>query len=113
MSWEVVYTEDARLDLGDIYDYIADEFMVPETAEEQTDRIMDAIDLLNELPLRYKEYDKEPWKSIGLRVMPIDKYLVFYLPIEKMKEVAIIRIMYQGRDAKTILEKTTVKNYID
>ena len=30
--------------------------------------------------------------------MPIDNYLVFYLPVESRKTVAVIRIMYSGRN---------------
>ena len=40
MSWDIVYTMQARKDLRDIYEYIALELLVPETASEQTRRIM-------------------------------------------------------------------------
>jgi toxin ParE1/3/4 len=35
------------------------------------------------MPFRYQLYEKEPWHSKGLRVLPIDNYLVFYMPVEK------------------------------
>jgi len=98
MTWTVDYTEDARRDLQSIYDYIADVLLVPETAAKQVDRIMDAADSLDHMPLQFRLYDHEPWRSKGLRVMPVDRYLVFYLPIEARNTVAIIRIMYGGRD---------------
>jgi toxin ParE1/3/4 len=34
----------------------------------------------------------------GLRVLPVDNYLVFYLPDESNNIVSVIRIMYGGRD---------------
>jgi toxin ParE1/3/4 len=39
---------------------------------------MDAIAKLNEMPLLYHLYEKEPWDSKGLRLLPIDNYLAFY-----------------------------------
>jgi toxin ParE1/3/4 len=98
MIWKVNYTEEAEQDLQSSFDYISDVLLEPVTAANQTNRIMDAADSLDHMPLRYRLYDKEPWRSRGLRVMPVDDYLVFYLPDETKKTVAIIRIMYGGRD---------------
>lgn len=36
MSWNIVYTLQARKDLRDIYEYIALELLVPQTAIGQT-----------------------------------------------------------------------------
>ena len=36
MSWEIVYTAQARQDLHDIYEYVALELLAPETATGQT-----------------------------------------------------------------------------
>jgi toxin ParE1/3/4 len=49
---------------------------------------------LNEMPLRYHLYEKEPWHSKGLRVLPIDNYLAFYLPVEAKMTVAVILLYY-------------------
>ena len=106
MIWKVNYTEDAAQDLQGIFDYISDVLLEPVTAVNQTDRIMDAADSLDHMPLRYRLYNKELWRSRGLRVMPVDNYLVFYLPDETKKTVAIIRIMYGGRDIDKHLNAT-------
>jgi toxin ParE1/3/4 len=102
-SWEVVYTEHAENDLRDIFEYIAFSLLEPEIAKKQTRRIIDAVAQLNRMPLRFQIYDKAPWNSKGLRVMPIDNYLVFYLPVESRKTIVVIRIMYGGRDIDTQL----------
>jgi toxin ParE1/3/4 len=39
MSYTVNYSEKARLDLQNIYEYIAYELLVPDTAARQTNRI--------------------------------------------------------------------------
>ena len=57
---------------------------------------MNAIEELDHMPFRYPEYPKEPWRTKGLRYMPIDHYLVFYFPYEAKSLVSIISIMYGG-----------------
>lgn len=34
----------------------------------------------------------------GLRVLPVDNYLVLYIPDNDKKVVTILRVMYAGRD---------------
>ena len=108
MSYKIVYTEESEQDLINVYRYIAMNLSVPETAKKQTDRIMNAIKGPDELPLRYKFYQNEPWHSKGLRVFPVDSYLVFYIVIEEEKTVAIVRIMYGGRNIELQLSNTKI-----
>lgn len=106
MSWDIVYTAQARQDLRDIYEYIALELLALETATEQTQRIMKKIHSLGEMPMRHQLYGEEPWHSRGIRFLPVDNYLIFYLPEESRNTVNIVRIMYSGRDAFRQLSKT-------
>lgn len=108
MSYKIIYTEEAEQDLVNIYRYIALELLVPETAKKQIDRIMQAVQGLDEFPLRHKLYQKEPWHSKGLRVLPVDNYLVFYTVIEEEKTVAVVRIMYGGRNIDLQLSDTKI-----
>lgn len=96
----------SRSDLRSIFEYIAFSLLEPETAKNQSRRIMDTVAKLNEMPLRYPLYQKEPWHSKGLRVLPVDNYLTFYLPVETKTTVAVIRIMYGGRDIEEQLRQT-------
>ena len=106
MSWKIVYTETAKHDLWELYRYIAEELLVPETAVRQSQRIMQEIRLLNEMPFRHRLYHDEPWHSQGLRFFPIDNFLVFYLPEKNSDTVTIVRIMYKGRDIHRQLTET-------
>lgn len=105
-TWKVSYTAQAETDLRGIFEYIAYSLLEPETAKNQARRIMDAVEKLNQMPLRHPLYEKEPWKNKGLRVLPVDNFLVFYLPVEVQKTVAIIRIMYGGRNIEEQLNRT-------
>ena len=109
MSWDIVYTAEARRDLRDIYEYIAYELLVPETAAGQTQRIMKEIRALDEMPMRFRLYKEEQWQSEGLRFFPVDNYLVFYLPDETRNTVSIVRIMYGGRDIRRQLSETEME----
>ncbi len=53
---------------------------------------------LDIMPERYRKYENEPWKSRGLRVLPVDNYVIFYIPDSNKKVVTILRVMYAGRD---------------
>ena len=39
-----------------------------------------------------------------MRVMPVDSYLVFYVPAHENSTVTVMRIMYGGRDIDRQLE---------
>ncbi|MGN0161096.1 MAG: type II toxin-antitoxin system RelE/ParE family toxin [Lachnospiraceae bacterium] len=98
MIFDVTYSAEARQDLRDIYEYIAYELLAPKVAAGQTERIMKAARSLEQMPMRHRLYKEEPWHSQGLRVLPVDNYLVFYLSDETGATISIIRIMYGGRD---------------
>lgn len=105
MIWEIRYTEEAKQDLKNIYEYISYELQVMDTAVKQTRRIMDGIRSLEEMPMRYRRYEEETWHGFGLRAMPIDNYIVFYLPIEADTIANIVRIMYDRRDVAKQLDE--------
>jgi toxin ParE1/3/4 len=107
-SWKVVYTEQAESDLQGIFDYIAFSLHEAETAKKQVRRILVAIAKLDQMPLRHPLYEKDPWHIKGLRVLPADNFLAFYLMVETQKTVAVIRIMYGGCDIEDQLRQTEV-----
>ena len=73
--------------------------MSPDAAVGQLDRLEEAIGKLDHMPGKHQRYEKEPWRSRGLRVFPVDNYLVFYIPDTELQIVTVIRVMYGGRDA--------------
>ena len=80
MIYEVEVSEQADSDLRGIFEYIAFELQSPENAIGQLDRLEEQILSLDAMPKRYRKYEKEPWKSRGLRVLPVDNYVVLYIP---------------------------------
>lgn len=82
--------------------------MVPDTATGQIQRIFKMVRELDEMPMRFNLYEDEPWKSKGLRFVPVDNYLIFYLPIDETNTVSIVRIIYAGRDMNKQLQETEI-----
>lgn len=107
MIYELIITEQADADLRGIYEYIAFELLTPENAARQLDRLEESIIRLEEFPQKFRFHDKEPWYSRGLRVMPVDNYVVFYIPDDDTKTVTVVRVMYNGRDVDTQLNQHT------
>lgn len=105
MTFEVELTEKADRDLRNIFLYIAFDLSAPENAERQINRLWDAILSLDELPERYRRYEDEPWHSRGMRVLPIDNFVILYIPYLEEKVVRIVAVMYGGRDIGEQLKK--------
>ena len=59
------------------------------------------------MPERFREYEKEPWNSRGLRIMPVDHYCVLYIPNNDNKVVTIIRVMDGGQEIDAEIKRDT------
>jgi len=110
MIYEVTVTRQAQMDMKEIYEYIAHILMEPEIAEKQYTRIETAVYSLDQMPERFRRYEKEPWRSHNLRVMPVDNYIVFYTVNNKNQLVTIIRIMYGRRNTEKELDDMVQQN---
>lgn len=110
MKFNVELTEQADKDLRSIYLYISVDLNSPENAIKQIKRLWDAILSLDELPQRYRRYEDEPWHSRGIRVLPVDNFVILYIPFVnipfvKEKIVRIATVMYSGRNIDEHLSK--------
>lgn len=98
MKFEVELSEKADRDLRNIFFYIAIDLCAPDAAEKQVNPLWDAMRSLDELPERYRRYEDEPWHSRGMRILPVDNYVVLYIPELEEKIVRIVSVMYSGRN---------------
>lgn len=107
MIYQIKITEQAESDLRRIYEYIAFSLLSPQNAKAQLERLEEKILKLDCMPKRFKIYEKEPWQSRGLRQMPVDNFVVFYIPTESERTVTVIRVLYGGCDIDTELRENT------
>ncbi len=98
MSFRICLTHSAQADLTEIFRHIAFDLQSPQNATGQLKRLENAVSKLDEMPERYRIYNKEPWSSRNLRVMPADHDLVFYIPNRGNNTVTVIRILSGGRE---------------
>ena len=104
---KIVYTNTARRDLREIYEYIAYTLLVPNTAKAISETIMREVRSLESLPERNPLYQDEPWHSQGVRFLRVKNYLGFYTVNPDADTVSVARIMYGGRNISRQLEETS------
>lgn len=102
-SYKVGYSVDALDDLREIYSYIANELLVPETVAAQLSRIRKEVRSLDFMPTRYALVDWEPWHSMKMYQLPVDNFIVYYLVDNGKRAVTVARIFYGGRDIEGII----------
>lgn len=105
-EYSIVYSSEARNDIKEIYSYIAFELMAMDAATRQINRITKAIRSLSFMPLRYPIVSYDPWKSMKMHKALVDNFIVFYTVDDANMNVAIIRIVYGGRDIQSIASRT-------
>jgi plasmid stabilization system protein ParE len=88
----------ARLDLDDIWLYIARNSGNPQIATRHIESIVRRFGLLAKFPLmgRNLEASKKP----NVRTIVMLKYIVFYRPVEG--EIRVLRIIHAARDAYSV-----------
>ena len=105
MIYSVKISEKAESDLKEIFEYVAFELLSVQTAFDLLERLEKSILNLNQMPNRHIAYEKEPWKSRGLRIIPVGNYIVLYIVDEESAVVNIVRVMYGGREIEAQLNK--------
>jgi len=104
-NYRIQYSADVRYDLRGIQHYISVELQEKTIAKNQIARIKKAILSLHTFPERYSTVDWEPWSSMGIRRMPVDNYVVYYMVDSKEEAVRIFRVFYGGRNVEDIISK--------
>ena len=79
VKYVVRITEEALKDMDSLYWYIAVKLKSPDNALGQYNRIANAILSLNSFPDRNDLFDFEPERSLGIRKMIVDNYIVCYV----------------------------------
>ena len=103
--YKVVYSPAAQEDIRSIYMYIAYELLAGQSARNQVDRVRKKIHGLETMPKRHEAVDWEPWASMGMRKIPVDNYVVFYLVDDENGVVTVDRVFYGGRGAQGIIQE--------
>ena len=104
MTYQIIYSPESLDDLRAIYSYIAFDKLAPQNAESQVNRIRQSIRSLDLFPEGHTTVEWEPWASMGMRFLPVDNYIVYYLVDNNKGTVSIVRIFYGARDVEHIIQ---------
>jgi len=74
MSYEINMTTRLKMTCAIFLNTLAFTLQSPQNAAGQLERLEGSIDSLAQMPERFRVYDKEPWRSRNLRIMPVDYY---------------------------------------
>ncbi|MBD5472160.1 MAG: type II toxin-antitoxin system RelE/ParE family toxin [Lachnospiraceae bacterium] len=93
-KYNVSLTSRALRDLDDIYVYIAQTLLVPETALSLVDKIEKEILSLEEMPYRFPARKTGAYANKSYRQLFVGNYTVIYRVDEKHRQVIIVTIRY-------------------
>lgn len=90
------YSIEAKEDMINIKKYIKYDLQEPSIANKLIDRIKEKIENLTHNPERYAIIDDNHLKSLEIRKLIVDNYIVFYRI--KYVNIEIVRILYGRRN---------------
>ena len=102
-EYKIVIEQTAENDLLGILSYISDTLHEPSIAMKIYGLIKKEILTLNRMPFRFEVVNEEPYRSMGVRRIPVENYTAFYIVDENEKTVHIFRILYNRREWRYLL----------
>ena len=93
----------AEADLEGIASYIALDLQESVIALKQIGRIKDAMMTLGTMPERHGIVSDKYLAAKGIRMLPADNYLVFYMVNKSQAAVNIVRVLYGRREWEALL----------
>lgn len=93
-TYSVKITPQAELQLSEITNFLVNELKEPIIAERLLTRIERSVLSLSTFPYRTKLFDKEPWRSAGVRLMLISNFIIYLWIDEENGIVHVIAVVY-------------------
>lgn len=97
-KYEVIMTAKSLKDFQKIIYYIKFKLREPNVAEKYKELILSKIVSLEDFPYKFEDISSKSKKHKGIRKVVVNNYSVFYRIKENIKQVSILRILYNGSD---------------
>ncbi len=97
-KYRVKVNPKAIRELDNIYEYIANEKLVPENAKGQVDRIKNAVLSLDTFLQSHQERNGDRYAGTSYRQLLIDNYIAIFRIDEAHKIVCVLTIQYQEQN---------------
>ncbi len=107
MDYQVTLTAQATEQIREIVIYISQSLQEPTVAKHWADLLYNEIANLCFMPSRHLLVEEEPWRTKGIRKMPVKNFIVYYWVDEENKRVSITAVIYGRRDQLAALSDIT------
>lgn len=97
-TYTVKITSQAEEQIQEIVHYISHELKAPEAALHLLDALENSFVSLAQFPHRVALVDEEPWRTNGIRRLPIKNFLVYFWIDEDNLRVQVTAVIYGKRD---------------
>lgn len=98
VEYAIEITKRARRDIDEAFDYIAFHLENPQAAYDLMDAVYSSIGELSSMRERFPAWKREPMKSMGVRVMGVKNFNVFYAVDKRLRRVCVFRVLYNRRN---------------
>jgi len=98
MSFDVIQSAPAVLDLDNIIHYIAIRLSNPKAARDLLDEYEDRLANLRDSPRLYGPARAERLAGMGFRQFNFGNHVAFYKIVDDEQKVYIVRVFYQKQD---------------
>jgi len=98
MTYQVIISDVAEMDIVDTGLYISEELSAPDAADNLLDEIDQQILSLEQMPKRFALVSDERLAQQGIRLIPVRNYLILYFVEDYSKTVTIARVLYGKRN---------------
>jgi toxin ParE1/3/4 len=97
-TYTVKLTSQAKEQIQEIVHYITHELKAPDSALHMLDVLEDSFTSLAHFPQRIALTNEEPWRTNGIRRLPLKNFLVYFWIDENKMAVQITAVIYSKRD---------------
>lgn len=96
--YEIVFTEDSKNGIKEIYDYISNNLVNEEAAKRLMRKIKEKVLNLSKTPKLYKKIEKTKKIKREFRRMIVNNYVILYTVDDDKKIVYISHMYYKRKD---------------
>lgn len=93
-NYQIKFTDYAKNDLEEIFDYIAGTLKSPDTAVKLLDEFQFSVDKLSEMPFRCSERKIGRYANKGYRQLFVKNFTVIFRVDEVSRSVIIVTVRY-------------------
>lgn len=97
-TYTVKITSQAEEQIQEIIYYISHELNAPDAALHLLDTLENSIASLSHYPQRVSLIPEEPWRTQGIRRLPVKNFLIYFWIDDTNMKVQVTAIIYGKRD---------------